>query len=70
MDLTSLKFYYMEGDGSSVTDKIGSDVKQALEKAKAYIKSTYNVEVQEVCNENNSYYFRKYRACIGLVYTH
>lgn len=44
----------MEGDGSSVTDKIGSDVKQALEKAKTYIKSTYNVEVQEVCSEKNS----------------
>ncbi|XP_046963491.1 fatty-acid amide hydrolase 2-B-like isoform X2 [Vanessa cardui] len=48
VDLTRLKFYYMEGDGSNVTDKIGSDVKMAMEKAKAYIKSTYNVEVKEL----------------------
>ncbi|CAH0729386.1 unnamed protein product, partial [Brenthis ino] len=48
VDLTRLKFYYMEDDGSNVTDKIGPDVKKALEKAKLYIKSTYNVDVQEL----------------------
>lgn len=48
MDLTRLRFYYMEGDCSNVTDNIGSDMKKALYKAKDYIKSTYNVEVEEV----------------------
>ncbi|CAH2239929.1 jg3360 [Pararge aegeria aegeria] len=48
VDLTRLKFYYMEGDNSHVTNKIGSDVRKALEKAKAYIKSTYNTDVKEL----------------------
>lgn len=38
----------MDGDGSNVTDKIGPDVQKAMEKAKLYIKSTYNIEVKEV----------------------
>lgn len=38
----------MEGDNSNVTNKIGSDVKKAMEKAKTYMKSTYNIEVKEV----------------------
>ncbi|XP_032513074.1 fatty-acid amide hydrolase 2-B-like isoform X2 [Danaus plexippus] len=48
VDLTRLRFYYMEGDCSNVTDNIGSDMKKALYKAKDYIKSTYNVEVEEL----------------------
>ncbi|XP_053603765.1 fatty-acid amide hydrolase 2-B-like isoform X1 [Plodia interpunctella] len=46
VDITKLKFYYMEGDGSNVSNPIGSDVRNALEKAKGYIKNTYNIEVQ------------------------
>lgn len=38
----------MESDGSNVTNKIGSDVKKAMEKAREYIKATHNVEVKEV----------------------
>ncbi|XP_061711123.1 fatty-acid amide hydrolase 2-B isoform X3 [Cydia pomonella] len=52
VDVSKLKFYYMEGDNSNVTDKIGSDVKKAMEKAKAHIKNTYNIEVKELKIKN------------------
>lgn len=38
----------MDGDGSNVTDPIGPDVRQAMEKAKDHIKKTYNIEVKPV----------------------
>lgn len=38
----------MNGDNSNVTNKIGSDVRKAMEKAKQHIKNTYNVEAEEV----------------------
>ncbi|XP_050562227.1 fatty-acid amide hydrolase 2-B isoform X2 [Spodoptera frugiperda] len=46
VDISKLKFYYMDGDGSNVTDPIGPDVRQAMEKAKDHIKKTYNIEVK------------------------
>ncbi|XP_038220112.1 fatty-acid amide hydrolase 2-B-like isoform X1 [Zerene cesonia] len=52
VDITRLKFYYMEGDGGYVMNKIGPDVKKAMNKAKNYIKSTYNVDVQELKIQN------------------
>ncbi|XP_072939461.1 fatty-acid amide hydrolase 2-B-like isoform X2 [Epargyreus clarus] len=52
VDLTRLKFYYMNGDDSNVTDKIGPDVRKAMAKAKDYIKSTYNIEVEELKIKN------------------
>ncbi|XP_073942908.1 fatty-acid amide hydrolase 2-B isoform X2 [Choristoneura fumiferana] len=52
VDISKLKFYYMEGDNSNVTNKIGSDVKKAMDKAKAYMKSTYNIEVKELKIKN------------------
>lgn len=48
MDISKLKFYYMEGDGGNVTDPIGSEVRQAMEKAKDHIQNTYNIEVKPV----------------------
>lgn len=38
----------MNGEGSDVTDKIGPDVKKAMDKARGYIQHTYNVEVEQV----------------------
>ncbi|XP_047526255.1 fatty-acid amide hydrolase 2-B-like isoform X1 [Pieris napi] len=52
VDLTRLKYYYMDGDGGYVLNKIGPDVRKAIDKAKAYINSTYNLEVQKLQIEN------------------
>lgn len=48
VDITKLKYYYMNGDGSNVSNPIGPDVRSAMEKARQYMKATYNIEVQEV----------------------
>ncbi|XP_013165137.1 PREDICTED: fatty-acid amide hydrolase 2-B-like isoform X1 [Papilio xuthus] len=52
IDFQKIKFYYMDGEGSDVTDKIGPDVKKAMDKAKGYIQHTYNVEVEELKIKN------------------
>ncbi|CAG4992357.1 unnamed protein product [Parnassius apollo] len=52
IDFRKIKFYYMDGEGSDVTDRIGSEVKAAMEKAKSYISHTYNVEVEELKIKN------------------
>lgn len=52
VDISKLKFYYMEGDDSKVSDPIGPDVKNAMEKARDYIKQTYNVEVKPLKIKN------------------
>ncbi|KAF9414484.1 hypothetical protein HW555_007621 [Spodoptera exigua] len=52
VDISKLKFYYMDGDGSNVTDPIGPDVRQAMEKAKDHIKKTYNIEVKPLKIKN------------------
>ncbi|CAB3238942.1 unnamed protein product [Arctia plantaginis] len=46
VDVRKLKFYYMEGDGSNVSNAIGPDVRSAMEKAKDYLKKTHNIEVK------------------------
>lgn len=48
MDISKLKFYYMEGDGGNVSDPIGPDVRNAMEKARNHIKNTYNIDVKPV----------------------
>lgn len=53
VDVSKLKFYYMDGDGSMVTNTIGPDVRAAMEKAKKHIKRTYNIDVKPV-----SYFYR------------
>ncbi|KAL4706613.1 hypothetical protein ACJJTC_009025 [Scirpophaga incertulas] len=52
VDITKLKYYYMEGDGSKITNSIGPDIRKALQKAKDYMKTTYNIEVQELKIKN------------------
>ncbi|KAG6444205.1 fatty-acid amide hydrolase 2-B isoform X2 [Manduca sexta] len=52
VDVSKLKFYYMEGDGSNVSDSIGPEVKNAMEKAKSYIEKTYNIEVKPLKIKN------------------
>ncbi|CAK1546108.1 unnamed protein product [Leptosia nina] len=52
VDLTRLKFYYMDGDGGYVLNKIGPDVRKAMDKAKAHINSTYNLDVQKLHIKN------------------
>ncbi|KAI5644416.1 amidase domain-containing protein [Phthorimaea operculella] len=52
VDVSKLKFYYMTSDGSHVTNKIGSDVRNAMERAKIYIKNTYGKEVEELKIKN------------------
>ncbi|CAG9134381.1 unnamed protein product [Plutella xylostella] len=52
VDVSKLKFYYMEGDGSNVTNKIGPDVKKAMDKAREYMKATHNIEVKELKIKN------------------
>lgn len=46
VDLSKIKFYYMEGDGSNVSDPIGPEVRQAMQQARDYLKHTYNIEVR------------------------
>ncbi|XP_068631054.1 fatty-acid amide hydrolase 2-B-like isoform X2 [Battus philenor] len=48
IEFKKIKFYYMEGEGSDVTDKIGPEIKKAMDKARSYIKHTYNIEVEEL----------------------
>ncbi|XP_049870096.1 fatty-acid amide hydrolase 2-B-like isoform X2 [Pectinophora gossypiella] len=52
VDVSKLKFYYMNGDNSNVTNKIGTDVRNAMERAKLYIKNTYNTDVEELKIKN------------------
>uniref|UniRef100_A0A2A4J9E8 Amidase domain-containing protein n=1 Tax=Heliothis virescens TaxID=7102 RepID=A0A2A4J9E8_HELVI len=52
VDISKLKFYYMDGDGSNVSDSIGPDVRRAMEKAKDHIKNTYNIEVKPLKIKN------------------
>ncbi|XP_063824144.1 fatty-acid amide hydrolase 2-B-like [Ostrinia nubilalis] len=52
VDVTKLKYYYMNGDNSNVTNSIGPDVRKAMEKAREYMKTTYNIEVQELKIKN------------------
>ncbi|KAM3967406.1 fatty-acid amide hydrolase 2-B [Aphomia sociella] len=52
VDVSKLKFYYMNGDGSNVSNAIGSDVKKAMNKAKDYMKNAYNIDVQELKIKN------------------
>ncbi|XP_063893389.1 fatty-acid amide hydrolase 2-B isoform X1 [Helicoverpa armigera] len=52
VDISKLKFYYMDGDGSNVTDSIGPEVRQAMQKAKDHIKNTYNIEVKPLKIKN------------------
>lgn len=48
VDISKLKFYYMEGEGSNVSNKIGSDVKKAMLTVRQYLKNTYNIEAEPV----------------------
>ncbi|CAK1546107.1 unnamed protein product [Leptosia nina] len=52
VDITRLKFYYMESDGSYALNKIGPDVRKAMDKAKAYIKSAFNLNVRKLQIKN------------------
>ncbi|CAH2991657.1 unnamed protein product [Chilo suppressalis] len=52
VDVSKLKYYYMEGEGSKVTNSIDSDVRKALQKAKDYMKNTYNIEVEHLKIKN------------------
>ncbi|KOB67721.1 Fatty-acid amide hydrolase 2, partial [Operophtera brumata] len=46
VDISKLKFYYMESDGSNVSDAIGPDVRRAMDMAREHIKRTYNIDVK------------------------
>ncbi|XP_050667583.1 fatty-acid amide hydrolase 2-B-like isoform X2 [Leptidea sinapis] len=52
VDISRLKFFWMDGDGSNVTNKIGSDVRKAMDKARTYIASTYNIDVPKLNIKN------------------
>lgn len=52
VDVSTLKFYYMEGDGSNVSDSIGRDVKMAMHKTREYLKQTYNIEAKPLNIKN------------------
>ncbi|CAG9795209.1 unnamed protein product [Diatraea saccharalis] len=52
VNVKKLKYYYMEGEGSNITNPIGSDVRKALQKAKDYMKTTYDIEVEHLKIKN------------------
>lgn len=52
VDISKLKFYYMEGDGSNCCDKINSDIKNAMMKTREYLMKTYNIEVEPLKIQN------------------
>lgn len=49
--LNEIKFYYMEGDGSGITNKINSDMYDALHRAINYIENK-QIKVKKVSGMN------------------